>query len=162
MKTTSAFVLFAVFSAASCISVSLSNTCKYASQVPLYQYEPDALTFVLGSPPHPDFEMPFLVLSEPKGESELTVQLAKKVASYDLPLEFDNHQCKNVEVRAFSLEVDSDGWNSYWGTARERGEFAYGVIFPGLDSPVRSQSIGFAFVDNSTRKSAASCGCLAN
>ena len=160
MKTTLAFLFVAVFVAASCVFVNPSDTCRYASHSHFYQYDPEALTFVLGYPSRPNPETPYLVLNDPSGESDLTVALARLDGRYVLPPEFDTHQCKYVEFHAFDLDVESEDWNSYWKAAKERGDFSIGVAFPDLDTPVRSHSIGFAFVEKSTKRSTVSCGCL--
>ncbi len=78
-----------------------------------------------------------------------------------MPLEYEENQCKGVELHAFKLEVETDVWDSYWAEVKERRKYNVGVAFPGLEPPVRLSSIGFAFVENATQKPIVSCACLA-
>jgi len=105
--------------------------------------------------------MPYVLLDDSDGKTELIVQLALLDESFDLPDEFKTHRCKGTEFRAFRLETDSDQWQSYWAESKKRREFSYGVVLPGLVPPVRAHSIGIAFVNRSSGESAVSCGCLA-
>ena len=159
MKTNLALLFLTVFAGASCVTVNSSDTCRFSADSHLYQYDPEALIFVVGYPSRPKPHTPYLVLWDSSDESDLTVALASLNGRYVLPPELDTYHCKDVEFHAFELDVESEDWSSYWTAAKDRGDFSIRVVFPDLDAPLHS--IGFAFVDRSTQKSAVHCGCLA-
>ena len=159
MKAVTAIIIVSVTGVSACVTLNPIDTCRFSSKTPLYDFSPDALTFLLASPRYSAIEKPFLVLYDPDGNPVVKIDLVARKDTEEWPESYIGQRCVEVEWREYNLSVDSDDWSSYWNAAIDGG-FSVGVALPGLEGPVRLHAIGFAFIDSSTRKSSASCGCL--
>ena len=138
-----------------CTYQAATDVCDFPFAV-LYESAPSSFTVSIVSP-HYSEATPFLSFHGPDGEPALIVSLIE-----DRQLrESSADRCRNAELRRYRLSVGEEDWIDYWAKAVESGRFSGGVGVPGLESPVRTRSFGFALIDESSGRPAWVCGCLA-
>ncbi len=144
-----------------CAYQDLSDTCVYAEGQPFYQYRPDELSLVVGSPQYQMNSEPWLALREQQDDLAIEIPLQwTQTPANSASSELAN-KCYNVEVREFELEIENEAWSEYWSSAQGRGTFSMTLAMPGLASPVYARSFGFAVIVKGRSAPSASCGCFA-
>ena len=161
MPLLKAIFLIATSGAAGCAIQDVDDTCQFPSDVPIDELRPDELVVIVGAPRFSDTNPPFFNLGGGAGEPGVAVALiAREDSEAPTGMLVPGH-CENADIREFDLDVAPDDWAGYWKASRDKGSFSMGIAVPGLKAPVRSNELGFALIEKSSRESVASCGCLA-
>ena len=161
MKTCIAITLVVIGGVSGCIYQDLGDTCVYADGQPFYAFRPDELNLIIGSSQFSATQDPWLRMYEEQDDSALDVPLERTQEPSDSMYPDLLEHCSKVEARKFELVVENEEWSKYWSSARERRTFSIALAMPGLESPVRTKSFGFALVSREDGEVRASCGCFA-
>ena len=161
MKTCIAITLVVIGGVSGCIYQNLGDTCVYADGQPFYAFRPDELNLIIGSSQFSATQEPRLRMHQEQDDSALEIRLERTQTPNDSVHPDLLEHCSNVEAREFELAVENEEWSEYWSSAKGHRTFSMALAMPGLESPVRTKSFGFALVAIEDGEPRVSCGCFA-